>query len=96
MALVVDEFLARMSPCVCYKYDGKDICWSAGCIGTLTDEQEKKYCREKIYKGRVSERVKKRWKKFAEVVDYCEKWFEHGYDNYWECMSKETKKAGLS
>lgn len=43
--IVVDEALARATPCRCLEYrPGKKLCFSKGIIGALSDEQEEIYC----------------------------------------------------
>jgi len=80
---VVDEEVARTSPCTCYKLDGSDLCFSKGIIGTLTNEQEQKYCPTKIYKE--SEKIKRRLENFKKCVEKCK---DKPLGDYLECMSK--------
>lgn len=93
MAIILDEEIASMTPCTCYKYNEKDICWTEGAVGILTDEEEKKYCIEKIYKGKISENMKKRMDRFAHAVEVCKNDYRKmGYDNYWQCISEHMKQ----
>jgi len=92
MAIVLNEEIAKSSPCVCYNYDGNEICWTAGCVGILTDEQEKKYCKEKISKGEISPKLKQSMNRFAHAVEICKDDYKKmGYDNYWQCLSEHLK-----
>jgi len=100
MAFVLDEEIAKTSPCTCYEYDGKYICWSHACIGTLTDEQEKMFCNPRIVKGEVSEKTRERWKQFSEMAEYCSvlvSIYPKGKRliPYLECISREAKKRNI-
>lgn len=66
--IVIDEELARKTPCTCYKVtlpDGREVllCWSKGVIGMLSKDQIEKYCPEKIIKN-APEKLRKRIEKF--------------------------------
>ncbi len=43
-AIILDEATARATPCSCFTYKGKDLCWSRGAIGLLKQEQLDIYC----------------------------------------------------
>lgn len=93
MAIIVDEEIARHSPCTCYTYDDKQICWSIGAIGVLSDRQEKEFCKEKVVKGNLPPQMQKRMEVFAHAVDVCkDDYRKMGYDNYWECIREHTEK----
>ncbi|RLI77393.1 hypothetical protein DRP04_11485 [Archaeoglobales archaeon] len=69
---MVDEELARKSPCRCYVIilpNGKKVmmCYSKGIIGTLTKDQIKEYCPE-IIKLPAPKKLAERLSKFAEVA----------------------------
>ena len=93
MAIIVDKEVARHSPCTCYVYDdGKQICYSIGAIGVLSDEQEKEFCKEKVVKGNLPPQMQKRMKIFAHAVEVCkDNYRQMGYDNYWDCISEHTE-----
>jgi len=86
--VVINEELAKRSPCECYiiELDGKktDICFSKGIIGQLTEEQEQKYCpirvdiTEEYAKNnpvylKAYEDLKKRLKEFIEASEECKR-----------------------
>jgi len=58
--IVVDEDIARMTPCTCIEYKaGKYLCWSEGVIGALSDIQERFYCNPRVIKkGKIPERIR--------------------------------------
>jgi hypothetical protein len=49
--IVRDPARAKSSSCTCFKYKGKDICWTKGVIGTLSPEQKATYCTNKVYRS---------------------------------------------
>lgn len=60
--IVVDEEVAKATPCRCVEYKpGKYLCWSRGIVGALTDVQEGLYCnpREMIERPGTIERMTK-------------------------------------
>jgi len=84
------------NPCICYRLDGGEVCYSKGAIGTLSKEQVEKYC---IFKHYVeSERLKRRvkeWKKAAEKCKVEVKKYPKGERllPFLECMSREAKEG---
>ena len=93
MAIIVDDEIAKHSPCTCYVYDnGKKICYSIGAIGVLSDEQEKQFCKEQIVKGDLPPQMQERMDTFAHAVEVCKDTYrEMGYDNYWDCIRVHTE-----
>lgn len=70
--IVVNEELAKKSPCTCYEVELPDgrkllLCWAKGIIGMLSKEQIEKYCPKKIIKP-APERLKRRYIKFIEAA----------------------------
>jgi len=50
MALITDENRAKITPCKCVEIEkGKQLCWSDGAIGFLSNKQESDYCPIKLY-----------------------------------------------
>ena len=98
MAYIYDEYIAKNSPCTCYAYDGEFICWSPGCIGTLSDRQERLYCNPRVLRGEVPEDVKKKWHRFSSIAEYCSSMVDMEYPKgerlvpYLECMKNELSK----
>lgn len=74
--LVVSEEVARSTPCTCYEYEihgkTKRLCWSAGVVGTLTDEQERLYCNPPIVK-KDGKGIRERIKKIGQISSKCKK-----------------------
>ena len=100
MAYIYDEYVAKNSPCTCYAYDGEFICWSPGCIGTLSDRQERLYCNPRVVRGEVPQTVKRRWRKFSSIAEYCSALVEDYPEGeklvpYLRCVSEELKKHGM-
>jgi len=68
--LVVDEARARATSCKCVEYaPNKRLCWSAGIIGAMTDEQEREYCPTTYDISRPG--TVERMRKWRESVDAC-------------------------
>jgi len=68
--IVINEELAKATPCRCIEYrPGKKLCFSRGCVGALSDEQEKLYCNpeEKL----ESPGLEKRMEHWMESVSIC-------------------------
>ena len=72
---VLDEAAAKASPCSCFTYKGKDLCWSKGIIGMLTQDQQKLYCiAGKTYKAQPA--LTERYDRFAEAAEEAHKKIE--------------------
>lgn len=98
MALIVDEDIARNTPCHGYKNPttGELYLYSEGCVGMLSDKQEKTYCTDIITKPFIPKRVKE----FKAIVDVCKtKVAEYPKGKrflpYLACMSKEAEKRNF-
>lgn len=65
--VILDEAVAKSSPCSCFQYEGRDLCWSKGIVGMLTEDQQKFYCiAGKTYKDRPG--LTERYQKFASAA----------------------------
>jgi len=64
-AIILDETRAKTTPCICYRIDEKEMCFSKGAIGTLRQEQIPIYCPTKIYRR---EGLARRVRLFKEAV----------------------------
>ncbi|GAH75044.1 unnamed protein product, partial [marine sediment metagenome] len=74
-ALIVDEATARASPCTCFTYKGKDMCWTKGGIGLLKQEQQDIYCvAGKAYKPQP--KLVERYTTFAAAAEEAHKKIE--------------------
>ncbi|MBA7533542.1 hypothetical protein ES705_25782 [subsurface metagenome] len=72
---ILDEATAKASPCSCFIYKGKDMCWSRGIIGLLTQDQQKVYCvAGKAYKPRPA--LTERYDRFAAAAEEAHKKIE--------------------
>ncbi len=65
-AIVVNEALAKVTPCQCTKVDDSEICFSKGCVGGLSEADKKLYCNPKVYVERPA--LAERIRKFKEAV----------------------------
>jgi hypothetical protein len=65
-AIVVNEALAKATPCECTRVDDSEICFSKGCVGALSEADKVLYCNPKVYVERpgLAERIRK----FKEAV----------------------------
>jgi len=98
--LVVDEARARASPCSCFTYKGKDMCWSRGIIGLLTQDQENIYCvAGKTYKAQPA--LTERYRSFAEAAEEAHKKIEampsgvERLEVWLSAMGEELSKRGI-
>lgn len=97
--IVVNEAAAMASPCRCLEYrPGKEICFSRGIVGALSDEQEKIYCptTEKL----VSPGLEKRMEDWMEAVSTCKAEIAvipkgERLQPWLGCMSRELKARGI-
>lgn len=70
--LVVNEARAKASPCSCFTYKSKDLCWSKGIIGMLKQDQQDIYCvAGKTYQARP--KLVERYQTFAAAADEAHK-----------------------
>lgn len=95
--IVVDEELAKTTPCRCFEYKGKDYCFSTGVFGVLTPEEQEVLCPEKI---RVPDERKERYQKFAAAAEEAHKKIEElppgeRLAPWLEEMGKELSKEGI-
>ena len=100
MGLVVDEAIARATPCHGYMINSEFIGWSPGVIGTLTDEQETVYCNPKRVESETPEKLERRIKGFKEAANACQARIRgipkgERLKPWLECMSKELEKRGI-
>ena len=73
--IVLDEARARATPCNCFTYKGKDLCWSGSIIGMLSHPQQQVYCvAGKAYKEQP--RLVERYTRFAEAAEEAHKKIE--------------------
>lgn len=68
--IVVNEVVAKTSPCRCIEYrPGKKLCFSKGIIGALSDEQEEIYCPTTV--PLESPGLERRMKSWMGAVETC-------------------------
>lgn len=98
--LVIDEATARATPCSCFIYKGKDMCWSKGIIGMLTQNQESIYCiAGKAYKEQP--KLVERYSMFAEAAEAAHKKIEampkgvERLETWLTSMGEELGKRGI-
>jgi hypothetical protein len=96
--IVVDEALAKASPCRCYDIDGKLMCFSKGIIGTLDQAQIDLYCKEKQV---VREGIAKRVAKFREAAEVCKARIKdipkgERLKPWLQCMGMELRARGIT
>lgn len=97
--IVVDEEVAKATPCRCIEYrPGKKLCFSRGIVGALSDEQEKLYCptEEKL----VSPGLERRLEGWMESVETCKAEIARipkgeRLGPWLTCMSRELKTRGI-
>ena len=99
-AIILDEATARATPCSCFSYKGKDLCWSRGAIGLLKQEQLGTYCvAGKAYKAQP--KLVERYTRFAEAAEEAHKKIEtmpKGRERlmtWLTAMGEELSKRGI-
>ena len=96
--IMVDEAVAKATPCTIYKVDTTEIGFSRGVIGALSKEQIEAYCPTKIYK---TEGIAVRVKTFKDIAKSCSEEVREKYVKgerlipYLKCMGKLAKEKGL-
>ncbi len=97
---VIDRARARATPCSCFTYKGKDLCWSKGIIGLLTQPQQNVYCvAGKTYKAQP--RLVERYTRFAEAAERAHKEIEsmpkgtERLEVWLSAMGRELAKEGI-
>ena len=98
--VVLDEARARASPCSCFTYRGKDLCWSKGIIGMLAQDQQDIYCvAGKAYKAQPA--LARRYETFAEAAEEAHKKIEampsgvERLEVWLSAMGEELSKRGV-
>ena len=96
--IVVDEAVAKATPCTCYAIDGTEMCFSRGIIGTLSPAQREAYC--VAGKTIKEEGIVRRVKKFKEAVGVCKTEIEkfpkgERLEPWLACMGREARKRGI-
>lgn len=100
MAIIVDEEIAKRSPCTCHKIGPTDnpedlICFTSGAIGALTNVQDREYCSSKliIKEDRIRERVE-RFRRASQVCKIKTAKYPKGERLIprIKCMKRELKK----
>lgn len=94
MGNVVDFNEARNSTCECRRTStGELVCWSKGIIGTLSDEQEEKFCKDKVvFSDKIENKSQiDKFKMLGEISDKClEKNISN--KNFYSCIAREANK----
>lgn len=97
--IVVDEVLAKATPCRCIEYrPGKKLCFSKGIVGALSNEQEKIYCPTTI--PLESPGLERRLKGWMESVETCKAEIAEipkgeRLAPWLGCMSRELRARGI-
>jgi len=98
--LVVNEARAKATPCSCFTYKGKDMCWSKGIIGMLARDQQDIYCvAGKAYKARPA--LTERYRSFAAAAEEAHKKIEampsgiERLEAWLGAMGEELAKKGI-
>jgi hypothetical protein len=94
---VLNEELATTTPCTCYRLPDRDLCFSKGVIGMLTQEQEERYCPSKEYR---EDGVARRVAKFREAAETCKEQIAgipkgERLGPWLSCMGGELRKRGV-
>ena len=96
--IVIDESVAKATPCTCYRIDETEMCFSRGIIGTLSPAQREAYCvAGKTFK---EEGITRRVKKFKEAATICKAEIEkypkgERLEPWLACMGREARKRGI-
>jgi len=95
MGRITNEAKASEGKCNCQRIgrtdSAKDIlCWSKGVIGTMTNEQEEKYCKEKNIKP-ATEGMRKRLILTTAMHQAKQRYKGEGMDRWIELVSEELK-----
>lgn len=99
-AIILNEARARATPCSCFTYKGKDLCWSRGAIGLLKQEQLGIYCvAGRTYKAQP--KLVERYTRFAEAAEEAHKKIEDmpkgmpRLEVWLGAMGEELSKRGI-
>ena len=96
--IVVNEGIAKATPCTCYVIDKTELCFSRGVIGGLSPAQREAYCGA----GKIVEAqgIARRVKRFKEAVSVCKAEIEQfpkgkRLEPWLTCMGREARKRGI-
>jgi len=97
--IVVDSDRAFNTPCKCARVDSSEICFSAGIIGGLSDDQKAIYCNPKTYFK--SPGLEKRIRGFKEAVAAAKEKIREvpkgeRLEPWLKAMSEELTERGIS
>jgi hypothetical protein len=98
--VVLDDATARATTCSCFKYKGRDMCWSKGIVGMLASEQQDTYCiAGKVYKAQPA--LTERYEKFAAAAEEAHRKIEalpkgtERLEVWLQEMGKELSQRGI-
>lgn len=94
--ILVDEGVARATPCICFEIDKADktkaeLCFSKGIVGALDEGQKTLFCPDKIIK-QPTEKQKRRIQGFQEAASVCK---GQEVEPWLQCMSQALKSKGI-
>lgn len=100
MGIVVDDKLAKETPCKCFKIgptkEAHDlICFSKGIIGTLTNAQDNIYCTKKDISP-PSPELKQRFNRFVQAIHAAQSRYKgEGIETWLTLTGEELRKRGI-
>ena len=98
MGIIVNEEVAKTTPCKCFKLNEELMCFSKGIIGTLSNEQEEIYCTSKEIEP-ATPGQKQRIAKFTEAVHAAKERYDiagkPGITDWLRLVGEETEKRGI-
>lgn len=96
MGKVVNEIRAFLSVCTCYQvgrttYPEDLMCYSDGIMGTLSNEQDRKYCPDKDIRSPTPEMLVHQ-KKFTKAVQEAQRRYREGEKDFIKLIDEELEK----
>jgi hypothetical protein len=97
--IVIDDAVARTSPCHRMRINGGELVFSKGIVGALDEGQRELYCPETI-EVELTPEQQKRYGIFKDAVVVCQTRIQdipkgERLGPWLKCMSEETKKKGI-
>lgn len=98
--VIIDEGLARDTPCRALNAEGSRQVFSQGIVGALSDKEQILYCKSGIDEIELSPEMAKRQKILREATTLCQKEVNHLSEGerlqpFLKCLSSQADRQGI-
>jgi len=94
---VIDVARAEATPCTCFNYDSREMCWSSGILGLMSSEKNPEQIARYCAVGKIPDGsgAKQRFAKIKGAVESAHKEWEKsgdGLPEWWSAVAKSLEK----